>query len=33
MATQNSLSKQAGKPKFSVMMQQDDIKNLVDNTL
>lgn len=33
MATQNSLSKQAGKPKFSVMMQQDGIKNLVNNTL
>lgn len=33
MATQNSLAKQDKKPKFSVMMQQDAIKNLVNNTL
>ena len=33
MATQNSLAKQDKKPKFSVMMQQDTIKNLVNNTL
>lgn len=33
MATQNSLAKQDKKPKFSVMMQQDTIKKLVNNTL
>lgn len=33
MAVQNSLVNQAKKPKFSVMIQQDTYKNLINNTL
>lgn len=33
MSVQNSLVNQAKKPKFSVMIQQDTYKNLINNTL
>lgn len=33
MTVKNSLTQQAQKPKFSVLLQQDAIKNLINNTL